>query len=201
MRRVTVASLLAVGVLAGCAGEPAPPVVLPGAPGDEPQVVASVPADPSRPVEVEADYLRAMIVHHEQAVEMTALAPERAANSKVRALSDRIGAAQGPEIGAMRGWLATHGLDEHAGHGAHDHAAMPGMATPEQMAQLAASRGADFDRLFLQLMIAHHEGAVTMATDLLARGRDEQVHAMAQDVLATQRDEIDTMRRMLAEMG
>ncbi|QIZ33988.1 DUF305 domain-containing protein [Saccharopolyspora sp. ASAGF58] len=217
MRRSTAALLLAVGALAGCATEQAPPpVVLPGAPGDQPQVVASAAPERSTPVDVEADYVRMMIAHHQQAVEMTALSPERAQNPKVRALSNRIGGAQGPEIGAMRGWLATRGLSEseahgghgghgghsgHSGHGGHDHASMPGMAAPEQLEQLGNSRGADFDRLFLQLMIAHHEGALTMATDVLANGLDEQTHAMAQDVLVTQQDEIDTMRALQAEVG
>ncbi|MGW5645186.1 DUF305 domain-containing protein [Saccharopolyspora sp. NPDC003752] len=209
MRRLTAALLLAVGALAGCATEQAsPPVVLPGAPGDQPQVVASAAPERSTPVEVEADYVRMMIAHHQQAVEMTSLAPERVQNPKVRALSERIGGAQGPEIGAMQGWLATRGLDEQTGHsghgghgGGHDHASMPGMATPEQLAQLGNSKGADFDRLFLRLMIAHHEGALTMATDVMAGGLDEQVHAMAQDVLVTQQDEINTMRALQAEVG
>ncbi|MGP4019815.1 DUF305 domain-containing protein [Saccharopolyspora sp. 5N708] len=213
MRRLATgfALLLAAGVIGGCAAEQtSPAVVLPGAPGDEPQVVASVTPKPSQPVEVEADYLRKMIAHHQQAVQLTALSPERAANAKLRSLSDRIGAAQGPEISAMQGWLASRGLDEHGGH---EHAGMPGMAdmtgmadmpgmaTPEQLAQLAASRGADFDRLFLQLMIAHHEGALTMATDFLTEGREEQVHEMAQDVLVTQQDEINTMRALQIEVG
>lgn len=210
MRRLTAVLLIAVAGLAGCAGEQpeSPKVVLPGAPGDQPRVVASAAPDPGVPVEVEADYLRMMIAHHEQAVEMTALAPDRAQHPKVRALAERIGGAQGPEIGAMQGWLATHGFggQEHSGHGqpepaGHDHATMPGMATPEQLAQLRDSTGADFDRLFLQLMIAHHEGALTMATDVLTQGREEQVHAMATDVLVTQQSEIDTMRGLQGEVG
>jgi uncharacterized protein (DUF305 family) len=196
--------LLAAGVLAGCAAEPpapsGPPVVLPGAPGDQPQVVTSAAPDRGGASQTEVDYLRNMIAHHQQAVEMTALTGERAQNPKLRALSDRISGAQGPEIGMMQGWLNTHGA-EHAGHHGHDHATMPGMATPEQLAQLAASHGADYDRMFLHLMIAHHEGAVTMATQLLSTGRDEQVHEMAQDVLVTQQDEIATMRGLQAEVG
>ncbi|MDA3646769.1 DUF305 domain-containing protein [Saccharopolyspora indica] len=207
MRRLTAVLLIAVAGLAGCAGEqPEPPkVVLPGAPGDQPQVVASAAPDPGVPVDVEAGYLRMMIAHHEQALEMTALAPQRAQHPKVRALAERIGGAQGPEIGAMQGWLDTHGFgEEHSGHGqsaGHDHATMPGMATPAQLAQLRDSTGADFDRLFLQLMIAHHEGALTMATDVLTRGREEQVHAMATDVLVTQQSEIDTMRGLQGEVA
>ncbi|WP_009944576.1 DUF305 domain-containing protein [Saccharopolyspora erythraea] len=181
---------------------------------------------PAPPGEAEATYVAMMIPHHEQALEMTALAPERAQHPQVRALAERIGGAQKPEIDMMRGWQATHGAQGRTGHGGDTghgghtggadtghatgtghtgadpaHAAMPGMATPEQLAELAAARGADFDRLFLRLMTAHHEGAVTMATDLLTRGVDEQVHAMAQDVLVTQTDEIATMRALSAEVG
>ena len=197
--------LLAACALTGCAAEPpaspGPPVVQPGAPGDEPRVVPSAARDSGGASQVEVDYLRNMIAHHQQAVEMTALTAERAQNPKLRSLSDRISGAQGPEIGMMQGWLNTRGANEHAGHAGHDHAMMPGMATPEQLAQLASSRGADYDRLFLRLMIAHHEGAVTMATQLLTTGRDEQVHEMAQDVLVTQQDEIATMRGLQAEVG
>ncbi|MDI2032888.1 DUF305 domain-containing protein [Saccharopolyspora sp. TS4A08] len=205
MTRTSVLGMLLVaGVVAGCSGEPeapaGPPVVLPGAPGDEPHVVAGAEPDRGGASQVEVDYLRNMIAHHEQAVEMTALTPERAQNAKLRSLSDRIGGAQAPEIGMMRGWLSSRGAG-HSGHAGHDHATMPGMATPEQLAQLAASRGADYDRLFLQLMIAHHEGALTMATQLLTTGRDEQVHEMAQDALVTQQDEITTMRALQREVG
>lgn len=205
MIRMSVLGILLVAAFAaGCAGEPpapaGPPVVLPGAPGDQPQVVAGAAPDRGGASQVEVDYLRNMIAHHQQAVEMTSLTAERAQNTELRALSDRISGAQGPEIGMMQGWLDTRGA-EHAAHAGHDHSAMPGMATPEQLAQLAASRGADYDRLFLRLMIAHHEGAVTMATQLLTTGRDEQVHEMAQDVLVTQQDEIATMRGLQAEVG
>ncbi|MDA3626432.1 DUF305 domain-containing protein [Saccharopolyspora oryzae] len=215
MRRLTAALLIAVAGLAGCSAEQpeSPKVVLPGAPGDQPRVVSSVEPEAGVPVDAEADYLRMMIAHHQQALEMTALAPDRAQHPKVRALAERIGGSQGPEIGAMQGWLASRGLDEqpghdeHSGHGqhgqptGHDHSTMPGMATPEQLAQLGNSTGADFDRLFLQLMIAHHEGALTMATDIMTKGREEQVHAMAQDVLVTQQDEINTMRGLQEEVG
>ncbi|MCX2729907.1 DUF305 domain-containing protein [Saccharopolyspora sp. NFXS83] len=214
--------LAALLAAAGCTSEPgaAPeepagaPVVLPGAPGDEPSVVPSLDRDrlaSAEPVQAEADYVRMMIVHHEQAVRMTDLAETRAENPSVRSLAARIGAAQPAEIGAMRGWLATHDLPEqaqgsghegHSGHGHSGHGAepgpMPGMATPEQLAALEASGGAEFDRLFLRLMTAHHEGAVAMATDVLATGRDEQLHEMAQDVLVTQTDEIATMRGLAA---
>lgn len=209
-KRITgLAVALAAVVVSGCSSsEPAAqpeagaPVVLPGAPGDEPRVATADEVERGqqgeRSIEAEAEYLRMMIPHHQQAIEMTALAPDRAEHPEVRALAERIGGVQGPEIEMMRGWLSTHGAAEHA---EHDHAGMPGMATPEQLARLEHSRGAEFDRLFLRLMTAHHEGALTMATDVLTQGTDEQVHEMAQDVRATQSDEIATMRRLLAELS
>ncbi|GAB3297092.1 DUF305 domain-containing protein [Parasphingorhabdus pacifica] len=207
------AVVLAAGTLVGCsAAEPeAPespeakaPVVQPGAPGDEPRVVDEAELreqeSSERSVEAEAEYVRMMIPHHQQAIEMTEMAPDRVENAQVRALAERIGGAQGPEIEAMRGWLSSHGLAEHTGHG-DDHSNMAGMASPEELARLEASSGAEFDRLFLRLMTTHHEGAVTMATDVMTEGTDEQVHGMAQDVIASQTDEIVTMQRMLADMA
>ncbi|MFR9727617.1 DUF305 domain-containing protein [Saccharopolyspora sp. MS10] len=205
---------LAVLLVAGCGGgttEPRPesaPVVLPGAPGDEPSVVPSVPGgrlSAAEPGRAEADYVRMMIVHHEQAVLMTDLAETRARDARVRSLAARIGGAQPVEIGAMRGWLDSRGVppeeaSEPGHHGGGHRADMPGMATPEQLAELAAVSGAEFDRLFLRLMTTHHEGAVAMATDVLAAGRDERVHEMAQDVLVTQSDEIATMRGLAADV-
>nr|BFF00745.1 hypothetical protein GCM10020241_24200 [Streptoalloteichus tenebrarius] len=136
-----------------------------------------------------------MITHHRQALDMAALAPQRAGDEQVRGLAARISDAQGPEIAAMRAWLERTGQAEQ--HGGHDHASMPGMATPEQLAALRAASGGEFDRQFLRLMIAHHEGAVTMATDVLTRGVDVFVQEMAQDVIATQTAEITRMRALL----
>lgn len=216
--RVIVVAVLAAAVLAGC-GVAEPEVVKPGAPGDEPTVVTGPEAGDvganEAPGQAETTYVRMMIPHHEQALEMTALAPDRGQDSSVRSLADRISGVQGPEIEMMQSWLDRHnrpapGHSGHSGHGARPDSpdaaepaeghSMPGMATPEQMRRLAASEGAEFDRLFLELMIRHHEGAVRMATDFLTSGTDEQVVAMAQDVLVTQTDEIATMRGMLAEM-
>jgi uncharacterized protein (DUF305 family) len=110
----------------------------------------------------------------------------------------------------MRGWLQAHGQpvpDPHAAHAAGgDHAAhgsgelMPGMLTPDEMAQLAAAKGAEFDRLFLELMIKHHAGALTMVEDLFAQpgaGQASDVFAFASDVDADQRMEIERMGAMI----
>ncbi len=138
-----------------------------------------------------------MIQHHAQALDMTALAPGRAESVKVVKLAERIAAAQKPEIGAMRGWLRTHGKPEQeSGHG-HDHATMPGMATEAQLKQLRAAEGKAFDQLFLTLMITHHQGAITMATEVKGQGNNIQIEEMADDVVAQQTSEINRMRDLL----
>jgi uncharacterized protein (DUF305 family) len=154
-------------------------------------------------------FMRGMIGHHQQALEMAALVPERAARPELRMLAERITVSQQDEIAMMQAWLRGHGeavpaADAHAGHHAHhagaDSAAMPGMASPEEMARLAAARGAEFDRLFLELMIRHHEGALVMVRELFATpgaGQESQIYSVASEVDADQRMEIDRMRSML----
>jgi uncharacterized protein (DUF305 family) len=110
----------------------------------------------------------------------------------VKRIAERISAAQKPEIEAMQGWLKVHDADEHGT--SHDHEAMPGMATEAQMKKLGSLDGAKFDQLFLKLMITHHEGAITMATDVKAQGNNILVEEMADDVIAQQATEISRMR-------
>jgi uncharacterized protein (DUF305 family) len=146
-----------------------------------------------------------MIAHHAQALEMTRLVPERSGRQDVRLLAERITASQQTEIDRMRQWLRDHGQPvpdaRHAHHEAGGgHAQMPGMLTPEELARLSAATGAEFDRLFLELMIRHHEGALTMVAELLSRSgaaQDSDVFQIASDVDADQRAEIARMRRML----
>nr|WP_078628037.1 DUF305 domain-containing protein [Streptomyces sp. NRRL F-2664] len=190
-------------------------VVAPGRPGETartltPEQAAKAKPDDS-PNAADHAYVQRMIEHHRQALTMSALAPERAAADAVKRLAERITAAQKPEIGAMQKWLARHpaptagsgtpspGHDhgQQPGHAqGHDHGAMPGMATEQQLQELAAARGADFDRLFLRLMTAHHEGALTMAGEALAGGNNTAVEEMANEVVATQSAEIHRMRTM-----
>ncbi len=173
-----------------------PSVVAPGKPGEPAKTMSADEAEKAlpdgSPNRADFSYARMMIEHHGQALVMTELAPKRAASAKVKRLAERIAAAQGPEIGAMRGWLDNNGGKKH--QGGHDHASMPGMATEKQLAQLRAARGEDFDRLFLELMVIHHEGAVGMATEVLSQGNNVQVEEMATDVLAQQTAEIGRMR-------
>nr|WP_030709022.1 DUF305 domain-containing protein [Streptomyces sp. NRRL F-2580] len=176
-------------------------VVAPGRPGEKartltPEQAAKAKPDDS-PNAADRAYVQRMIEHHRQALTMSALAPERAAADGVRRLAERISAAQRPEIGAMEKWLTVHPAPPGGSGGhAHDHAAMPGMATEQQLKELTGARGAEFDRLFLTLMSAHHEGALKMAGEVLAAGNNVAVEEMATEVVATQSTEIHRMRAM-----
>ncbi|WP_432251587.1 DUF305 domain-containing protein [Streptomyces sp. HNM1019] len=186
------------GADAGKGKDGKPAVIAPGKPGEAAKKLSAEEAakagDDDSPNAADRSYVRMMIEHHRQALVMTALAADRAASAKVKRLAERIASGQGPEIEAMRAWQKTAGGDGD-GHGGHD-AKMPGMATGAQLARLRAAEGADFDALFLKLMIAHHRGAVSMATDVLAQGNNIRVEEMADDVIAQQSSEILRMRRM-----
>ena len=161
--------------------------------------------------------MTAMIAHHAQALEMTGLVFARTGREDVRLLSRRIELSQQEEIRAMRRWLIDRGLPapdpqgSTPGHDArgglaleHDsthHEMMPGMLTPEQMLELARASGPAFDRLFLEGMIRHHQGALEMVATLLAtRGaaQEPETFRFASDVDADQRAEIARMQAMLA---
>lgn len=207
--RAPLATALLVLALAGCDADTGnrsatgggPSVIVPGAPGEENRTLsageaAAQRADDDTPNTADVSYARMMIQHHTQALEMTGLVPDRARSGDLKRLALRISAAQGPEIEAMRGWLKTHGETETGDAGGHQHTGMPGMATEAQLKELRAARGADFDALFLTLMITHHEGAITMATDVKAQGNNLLIEEMADDVVAQQTSEITRMRAM-----
>ncbi|THC50092.1 DUF305 domain-containing protein [Streptomyces sp. A1499] len=184
---------------AGGEASPGPSVIAPGKPGESAATLSAKDAaerraDDDTPNSADFAYTQMMIEHHGQALTMTGLAPERASSAEVKRLASRIGAAQKPEIGAMKRWLKSHGGPREQ-HG-HDHATMPGMASEAQLRQLRAARGEAFDQLFLKLMITHHSGAVTMAADALSEGNNIQVEEMANDVIAQQTSEIGRMRKM-----
>lgn len=158
-------------------------------------------------------FVNGMIHHHAQALVMAAWAPRNGAGDAVRVLAARIANAQRDEIALMRQWLADRGQPVPALHGAppdlvvHDptgHAhAMPGMLSAGQLAALRDARGVAFDRLFLRLMIQHHQGAVAMVDALFATdgaGNDEAVFALASDVHADQTTEIARMEQLLAAL-
>jgi uncharacterized protein (DUF305 family) len=139
-----------------------------------------------------------MIVHHQGAIEMANMATTQAQSQQVKDLAKRISAAQGPEIDQMTDWLNTWGEmvsgDSMAGM---DHSSMPGMMTDDQMNQLMAASGADFDRMFLQMMTTHHQGAIEMANTEQADGSNPQAIALAKSIETSQTAEVAEMAEML----
>ncbi|MFF5389747.1 DUF305 domain-containing protein [Streptomyces sp. NPDC013012] len=144
-------------------------------------------------------FARMMIPHHEQALEMAGLARGRAEDAGVKELAAAIERAQDPEIRRMRAWLKAWGRPESAGHaGGHGSGhAMAGMMSEQDMKDLAGARGKEFDRTFAELMIAHHEGAVTMAEEERRNGLDPAARKLADDVVRTQSAEITELRKLL----
>jgi len=157
--------------------------------------------------EADVHFLAGMIGHHAQAIQMAGWAPSHGANASVRVLCERIVVAQNDEIAFAQRWLREHGEyvppADPRGHimpGMDHPMLMPGMLTPEQMQQLDAARGPDFDRLFLTFMIQHHQGAITMVQQLLAvpgAAQDGPIFRFASDVNADQTTEINRMTLML----
>lgn len=149
-------------------------------------------------------FAQQMIPHHQQAVEMADLAldPARGASAEVTDLATRIRAAQKPEIEELTGFLESWGEDVPAeGHEGHEMGSMKGMSgmmSDEQMSALGQATGADFDRLWLRMMIEHHEGAVQMAETEIADGQDAQAKALARAIVDAQRSEITEMTRLLS---
>jgi len=147
--------------------------------------------------------MQRMIGHHAQALEMTALVPSRSTREDLRLLAKRLEVSQDDEIGFMREWLERRGQavpDAHAHHALAPSDLMPGMLVPEEMARLEAASGAEFERLFLEGMIKHHEGALVMVQELLATpggGQQPDVFTFTADVEADQRIEIERMSGML----
>ena len=177
---------------------------------------AQAKADSGRPPYTSADvkFMQGMIGHHAQAIVMAEWAETHGARADVRILAERIAVAQKDEIRAMQRWLGDRResvpiAQAHHGHAGMDMpgmtmpAMMPGMLTAEQFAQLDATRGPAFDRLFLTFMIRHHQGAVTMVRELLAvtaAGQDDDIFRFVADVNVDQATEIDRMRTMLSAM-
>jgi uncharacterized protein (DUF305 family) len=184
-----------------------PLIVQPGAPGQATRVISAEKAtDLSRVQFTAADvrFMQGMIGHHAQALEMAALVPERTRRDDMQLLAKRIDVSQADEIRMMQRWLEARGQQVPGPHAHHAAGAplMPGMLSAEEMTRLAAAKGDGFDRLFLELMIKHHEGALTMVKELYATagaGQESEIHAFASDVDADQRMEIDRMRGMIAQ--
>jgi uncharacterized protein (DUF305 family) len=145
-------------------------------------------------------FAQGMIPHHAQAVEMAQLVQGREAGQEVTDLAAQIEAAQDPEIQLMTDWLEDWGED--VPDLAMDHSAMDhgmGMMTAEQMAALDGATGDEFDRMFLELMIEHHEGAIAMSQTELSEGTNEEAEELAQEIIDAQQAEIDHMQELLAQ--
>ena len=171
-----IAGLLIGAILAASAAAQSVPIVQPGAPGAAARILTPEQAAKvaeTRFIGADIEFMQAMIHHHRQAVDMAELAPSGTADKQLLAMAERILASQRDEIKFMTSWLAARGATAAAamptGHHQHGAVEMAGMASPQQMARLRAAKGRDFDRLFLQLMTAHHAGALTMVEELLER--------------------------------
>ncbi|WP_234359464.1 DUF305 domain-containing protein [Plantactinospora sp. BC1] len=176
------------------------PVIRPGRPGESAQVLRPDQLTPPPGAQHNAADIRfvtMMVPHHEQALQLAALVPERAGSTGVIAVADRIRAAQQPEVEVLRGWLRDRGLDSLLGGTGHDHPTMHGMQTPEAIAALTATTGTDFDRMFVEMMSAHHQGAIAMAQEVLVNGVDRQIRELARNIAFEQAVEVNRMREVL----
>ena len=215
-------SLAGLALLGASACAQQPPLIQPGAPGQESRTLegrdAARIAD-NRYSAADVDFMQKMIHHHGQAVEMASLVQGRTSSPAIVELAGRINASQADEIAFMQTWLRERGehapaptatmADAHAGHAVAghtaaghgaDHSDMVGMATAAQLTQLKASSRVAFEREFLELMIAHHEGAVTMVTKLLAEpgsAYDPVLYRFTSDVTNEQQAEIKRMTALL----
>lgn len=149
--------------------------------------------------DADVSFLQMMIPHHEQAVAMSDLAAAQAEDPEVVDLAAQIAAAQQPEIDEMTGLLDEWG--QSAEMEGHDGMSMNGMATDAQMTELEAAHGADFDRLFVDLMIAHHQGAVDMAEEEQAEGQNAEAVALADAIITAQTAEIETLEAIRTRLG
>jgi len=198
-----------------------PVIVQPGAPGKATRVLPANTTAVAPPLSAkDVEFMQGMIMHHAQAVEMSDLIASRSTHPEVIKFGVRISQSQSDEIGFMKRWLTARGKplemkmemkmdsmqmgDMQMDMMSHDHhMSMPGMLSPEQMKALRASRGEEFDRLFLAGMIQHHKGALQMVKDLFAQpgsGQDAELFNFASDVDSGQRAEIDAMQRILDKM-
>ena len=160
------------------------------------------PAVSAEPAGYNADdvaFATNMIPHHQQAVDLSALVPDRSTNPEVTKLASDIAAAQGPEIETMKVFLVqwTENPDTNTGSGHGGHGAMQGMVDEATMARLESLKGAEFDTLWLQSMIGHHQGAIEMAKAEVANGENVDAKGLANDIITTQQAEIGQMKQML----
>jgi uncharacterized protein (DUF305 family) len=202
------ATVAVVAALPASAQDSLPVIVQPGAPGEPTRTLtAEEVAALGQPVHVDADvrFMQGMIHHHGQALDMTDLLSSQTESEEMRLLAQRIDISQTDEMGMMARWLESRGegvpkVREEEASPLKNNQLMPGMLTERQMAELASARGEAFDRLFLELMIVHHEGALTMVSELFlvsGAGQEPVIFRFASDVDADQTAEIGRMNTML----
>lgn len=210
-RSWTAALLLVAVTVTGCSSDPpspavqtpsGPPVIVPGTPGGPNRTLTALPSTQTTVDPDDVSFLSDMMIHHTQALQMAEWAGTSATDARVKALAERIRVGQKPEIESMRQLLVAAGqTPPDLAHSEHqDHSKMPGMATPAELTTLQKARGNAFDELFLNLMIKHHEGAVTMSGRQFENGSAIRVGELAQEVSVTQTKEIATMRQLLKEI-
>lgn len=196
---LTAATAVAGLALTGCASA--------GTSGSEASssAVATSGAVTADGAEADITFAQLMIPHHEQAVQMADLALQQATSPEVIDLATQIKAAQDPEIQQMRGWLTQWGAPEQmAGANGMDHGDMDmggqtaaGMMSDQDMSALMDASGTEFDQMWLAMMIAHHEGAIEMAQQVMSQSSDPEVTALADAIVAGQTTEIATMQTLL----
>ena len=183
------------------------PIVQPGAPGELPRELSAeeaIEVADTRYTASDARFMRDMIPHHQQALEMSRLAPDRTNSPKLLEIAGKIEAAQGDEIAFMEQWLTSRGESIDRSHARAGHHTMKGMATEGQMAALASATGVEFDRQFLSLMIAHHEGAIDMVEALMEQpgsAYDPTLFEFTTDVSNDQSKEIELMHGLLLSLS
>jgi uncharacterized protein (DUF305 family) len=181
--------------------EPGVKVVQPGAPGEASKEVVPTPTPKGGQfVPEDVTFMQNMIMHHAQAVEMTALVPKQGANTSIRVMAARMHVSQQDETALMQRWLKARNFSDKAEHGSHE--AMPGMLTDEQMAELKAARGNDFDKLFLKYMTQHHEGAIEMVRKLQrdGGGNESELGVFMLHVDSDQTIEIEKMAELAKKL-
>lgn len=191
-----------------------PPIVQPGAPGQSSRQISVEEASAlagTRITDADVTFMQDMIHHHNQAVEMVSLIDARSQNEEIRTLGQRIAASQDDEMQFMRDWLSQNGQPEsregadHSAHAHHSgHSTMVGMLSAQEMASLTAAQGSQFDTLFLRGMIKHHQGAITMVDELLAKAgtaQDPVLFEFISEVKTEQNSEIERMAALLATLS
>ncbi|WP_020386863.1 DUF305 domain-containing protein [Kribbella catacumbae] len=181
--------------LAGCGDDGSAP----GSSAGTPSSSSGTPAGDFNDVDV--TFATHMIPHHQQAVQMAMMGARKATTAEVKKLSAAIKAAQDPEIKILSGWLTSWGKPlPVANHHDHSMEALPGMMTEDEMSDLGNATGSMFDRMWVQMMIEHHQGAVAMAKTEQTTGRNAEAIALAKKIETGQNREIATMQRLLGRI-